>query len=314
MDDEKVIDPRYIEMLRPHPGSGHKNNDDAMAKAMAGISLTKARKQTIDEFVHAKGRKPNLDDFRNNFELFEDFVKRTGRIRSESATAYVVQSALEKSKEYEIPHFDIPHRQDIFQPTKSVLDAIDEDIDRQLTAFGNVNGFPVIFVMFDKSMERKDGKTTCGFELRMFKADQMSEAASFAKSCAGELGVYGAEGSHQESARQHKDDIDIRLDNVSYRSEFMQAPIIEKDKDCIKPVVPSSICAPGYESGLAARSSANSSGGEFWINSKRSKDEIIDDLIKKVKRLEDERDYWKREAEGKNGDDDTLGIFRHWDD
>jgi hypothetical protein len=52
--------------------------------------------------------------------------------------------------------------------------------------------------------------------------------------------------------------------------------------------------------------------GEFGIFDPRSKDEQIKDLEKKVKRLEEDRDYWKREAEG--DDDDTLGIFKHWDD
>lgn len=53
-------------------------------------------------------------------------------------------------------------------------------------------------------------------------------------------------------------------------------------------------------------------GGELGIFDPRSKDEQIKDLEKKVKRLEEDRDYWKREAEG--GDDDTLGTFKHWDD
>lgn len=52
--------------------------------------------------------------------------------------------------------------------------------------------------------------------------------------------------------------------------------------------------------------------GEFGIFDPRSKDEQIKDLEKKVKRLEEDRDYWKRKAEG--DDDDTLGIFKHWDD
>jgi hypothetical protein len=52
--------------------------------------------------------------------------------------------------------------------------------------------------------------------------------------------------------------------------------------------------------------------GEFGIFDPRSKDKQIKDLEKKVKRLEEDRDYWKRKAEG--DDDDTLGIFRHWDE
>lgn len=57
---------------------------------------------------------------------------------------------------------------------------------------------------------------------------------------------------------------------------------------------------------------ARRNGGELGIFDPRSKDEQIKDLEKKVKRLEEDRDYWKRKAEG--DDDDTLGIFKHWDD
>ena len=57
---------------------------------------------------------------------------------------------------------------------------------------------------------------------------------------------------------------------------------------------------------------ARRNGGELGIFDQRSKDEQIKDLEKKVKRLEEDRDYWKRKAEG--DDDDTLGIFKHWDD
>ena len=61
-----------------------------------------------------------------------------------------------------------------------------------------------------------------------------------------------------------------------------------------------------------ARLFAMQHAGEYGIFDPRSKDEQIKDLEKKVKRLEEDRDYWKREAEGDDGD--TLGIFRHWDD
>lgn len=61
-----------------------------------------------------------------------------------------------------------------------------------------------------------------------------------------------------------------------------------------------------------ARLFALKHAGEFGIFDPRSKDEQINDLEKKVKRLEEDRDYWKRKAEGDDGD--TLGIFKHWDD
>lgn len=61
-----------------------------------------------------------------------------------------------------------------------------------------------------------------------------------------------------------------------------------------------------------ARLFALQHAGEFGIFDPRSKDEQIKDLEEKVKGLEDDRDYWKRKAEG--DDDDTLGLFKHWDD
>lgn len=67
-----------------------------------------------------------------------------------------------------------------------------------------------------------------------------------------------------------------------------------------------------FEDKTDARLFALQTGGEFGTFDPRSKDEQIKDLEKKVKRLEEDRDYWKREAE--SGDDDTLGIFKHLDD
>lgn len=67
-----------------------------------------------------------------------------------------------------------------------------------------------------------------------------------------------------------------------------------------------------YEDKTYAQLFAMRNCGEFGIFDPRSKDEQIKDLEKKVKRLEEDRDYWKREAEGDDGD--TLGIFKHWDE
>ena len=62
-----------------------------------------------------------------------------------------------------------------------------------------------------------------------------------------------------------------------------------------------------------ARLFALKHAGEFGIFDPRSKDEIINDLNKKIQKLEDDRDYWHREASGR-ADGDTLGIFKHWDE
>ena len=245
MDEEKVIDPRYIERLRSLPKASHDDKQDAMSQAMAGQAV---------------------------FHPDSPFVS--------------IEARSHVNTNPEIPHIDIPHRQDVFQPTKSVLDAIDEDIDRQLTAFGNVNGLPVIFVIFDKNMERKDGKTTCGYQLRMFKHDQMREAASFAKSCAGELGVYGSEKKLFSKEMFFDEKSNKRIDGTFYATrailmlieEEMKRQGVERfedlkcpdrsteerlqleqrlkqaiEKEPVKMVVHSFPCAPGYESGLSAR-------------------------------------------------------------
>ena len=39
MDEEKVVDPRYLEELRKYSASGRKDNDDAMALAMDGQAV-----------------------------------------------------------------------------------------------------------------------------------------------------------------------------------------------------------------------------------------------------------------------------------
>ena len=143
-------------------------------------------------------------------------------------------------------HVEIPHEQDIFKPTKSMLDIFSEqnrrEIGKYLDKFGEQNGYPVIFVttfrQFDPPKEDIVHEAFINTELniQMFKKSEMHEAADFARRNGGELGIFDP----------------------------------------------------------------------------RSKDEQIKDLEKKVKRLEEDRDYWKREAEGDDGD--TLGIFRHWDD
>lgn len=60
-----------------------------------------------------------------------------------------------------------------------------------------------------------------------------------------------------------------------------------------------------FEDKTDARLFALQTGGEFGIFDPRN-------LEKKVKRIKEDRDYWKRKVEG--DDDDTLGIFKHWDE
>lgn len=140
----------------------------------------------------------------------------------------------------EKPHVEIPHNDDVFRPTKSMLDIlseqIDSDLNKRLTEFGETNGFPVVFVFY-QTLKNENGVSKATCDVMMFKSDEKQDARLFALKHAGEFGIFDP----------------------------------------------------------------------------RSKDEQIKDLEKKVKRLEEDRDYWHREATGRD-DDDTLGIFRHWDD
>lgn len=136
-------------------------------------------------------------------------------------------------------HVEIPHEQDIFKPTKSMLDflseRIDSDLNKRLTEFGEKNGFPVVFVFY-QTIKNENGVSKATCDIKMYKKSEKQDVRLFAMQHAGEFGIFDP----------------------------------------------------------------------------RSKDEQIKDLEKKVKRLEEGRDYWKRKAEG--DDDDTLGIFKHWDD
>lgn len=136
-------------------------------------------------------------------------------------------------------HVEITREQDIFKPTKSMLDIlseqIDSDLNKRLTEFGETNGFPVVFVFY-QTIKNENGTSKATCDIKMYKSDEKQDARLFALKHAGEFGIFDP----------------------------------------------------------------------------RSKDEQIKDLEKKVKSLEDDRDYWKRKAEG--DDDDTLGIFKHWDD
>ena len=140
----------------------------------------------------------------------------------------------------EKPHVDIPLEPDIFKPTKSMLDIlsdrIDSDLNKRLTEFGEINGFPVVFVFY-QTLKDENGMSKATCDIKMYKSDEKQDARLFALKHAGEFGVFDP----------------------------------------------------------------------------RSKDEIINDLNKKIQKLEDDRDYWHREATRRD-EGDTLGIFKHWDD
>ena len=105
----------------------------------------------------------------------------------------------------EKPHVDIPHEPDIFKPTKSMLDflseQIDSDLNKQLTEFGETNGFPVVFVFY-QTLKDEDGisKATC--DIKMYKSDEKQDARLFALKHAGEFGIFDPRSKDE----QHWDD------------------------------------------------------------------------------------------------------------
>lgn len=339
MDDEKVIDPRYIERLRSLPKSNHGDKQDAMAQVMAGQAV---------------------------FHPDSPFVSIEARSH--------VNTKLE-IPHVDIPQKE----QYAFDNEKSAGEKLGEAIESEIIAFGVKHGFPVIYVITEQDvlpMTVIGGNVVRGGKLNLFMASEMRKAERIANKYNGTIGIckdpaekyrnefeqvpvmdkelpdfckashcterskacatcaYTAMATHEkdkandsfykttqvtraillpieeEMKRQGVGRIEDlkcpdRSTEESLQLEHRLKQAIEKEP--VKMVVPSSICAHGYESGLASNNRQ-----DWFISDKRSKDEIIDDLIKKIRRLEDERDYWKREAIGKN--DDTLGTFSHWDD
>lgn len=231
MDEEKFIDPRYLEELRKYPASGHKDNDDAMALAMAGQAVF----HPDSPFVSIESR-----SHVNTMPEMPNDDKQDAAALAPPPTAGILGAvAASLHPELKDAHVEIPRKPDVFRPTKEMLDIlseqIDSDLNKRLTEFGEINGFPVVFVFY-QTLKDENGASKATCDIKMYKPGEKQDARLFAMQHAGEFGIFDP----------------------------------------------------------------------------RSKDEQINDLEKKVKRLEEDRDYWKRKAEG--DDDDTLGIFRHWDD
>ena len=232
MDDEKIIDPRYLERLRSLPKSNHDDKQDAMAQAMAGRAVFHPDSPFVS--IEARSHVNTMPEMPHDDKQDAAALALPPTAGILGAIAASLQPELKEKQ-----HVDIPREPDIFKPTKSMLDIlserIDSDLNKRLTEFGKTNGFPVVFVFY-QTIKNDNGVSMATCDIKMFKSDEKQDARLFALKHAGEFGIFDP----------------------------------------------------------------------------RSKDEQIKDLEEKVKSLEDDRDYWKRKAEG--DDDDTLGIFKHWDD
>lgn len=135
----------------------------------------------------------------------------------------------------EIPHVDIPQKEQYaFDKEKSAEEKLGEAIESEIIAFGKKHGFPAIYVITEKDvlpMTVIGGKVVRGGKLNLFTTSDMRQAERIAKKYNGTIGVYKDPSEYNDSMERRKMD----------------------GNDCIKHVIPSSICAPGYESGLAAR-------------------------------------------------------------
>lgn len=138
------------------------------------MSLFDNIKDEVKKFYHH-------DDERDAFAL----SVMNGLIRA--------NDAILNPKLKEKTHVEIPREQDIFKPTKSMLDIlseqIDSDLNKRLTEFGEINGFPVVFVFYQTFKDENGlSKATC--DIKMYKRSGMREAADFARRNGGELGIF----------------------------------------------------------------------------------------------------------------------------
>ena len=152
MDDEKIIDPRYIERLRSLPKSNHDDKQDAMAQAMAGQAV---------------------------FHPDSPFV-------SIEARSHV--NTIPEIPHVDIPQKE----QYAFDKEKSAEEKLGEAIESEIIAFGGKHGFPVIYVITEQDvlpMTVIGGNVVRGGKLNLFMASEMRKAERIAKKYNGTIGI-----------------------------------------------------------------------------------------------------------------------------
>lgn len=152
MDDEKIIDPRYIERLRSLPKSNHDDKQDAMAQAMAGQAV---------------------------FHPDSPFV-------SIEARNHV--NTIPEIPHVDIPQKE----QYAFDKEKSAGEKLGEAIESEIIAFGGKHGFPVIYVITEQDvlpMTVIGGTLVRGGKLNLFMTSEMRKAERIAKKYNGTIGI-----------------------------------------------------------------------------------------------------------------------------
>ena len=97
----------------------------------------------------------------------------------------------ENFKKPVFPHVNIP-KADVMDTSavKPLGELIGCKLDEEMIAFGKEHGFPVIFVICERTSKEHDGVFTNERRIQFFENNQMHYAAEFAKNNNGELGVY----------------------------------------------------------------------------------------------------------------------------
>lgn len=152
MDEEKLIDPRYLEELRKYSASGRKDNDDAMALAMAGQAVFHPDSPIVSiearSHVNTMPEMPHVD--------------------------------IPKKEQY------------AFDKEKSAGEKLGEAIESEIIAFGKKHGFPAIYVITEQDvlpMTVIGGKVVRGGKLNLFMASEMRKAERIAKKYNGTIGI-----------------------------------------------------------------------------------------------------------------------------
>lgn len=157
MDDEKVIDPRYIEKLRSLPKANHDDKQDAMAQLMAGQAVFHPDSPFVS--IEARSHVNTKCEISRDPDIFKP-TKSTLNILSEQNKRELEKYLAKFGEQNGYPViFVTTFRQ--FEPPK-------EDIVHNAFIDTEVN-------------------------IQMFKKSEMREAADFARRNGGELGIFKSE-------------------------------------------------------------------------------------------------------------------------
>ena len=167
-----MFDKDLIKELNSLPKSSHKDDDDAIALAMAGQSVF----HPDSPFVSVEAR--------SHVNTKLAIPPMAGII---GAAVAILNPKLKDA------HVEIPRKPDVFRPTKAMLDIlserIDSDLNQRLTEFGKKNGFPVVFVFY-QTFKVEDGVSKATCDIKMYKPGEKQDARLFALQHAGEFGIF----------------------------------------------------------------------------------------------------------------------------